>query len=162
MDSSTAASTAETLALLQAAVADLRWISDSDAPFMVAPWPPVIDNSVPTPPSPARPSATALTPEQLRRLLHKPADCPVAALTVEALFAYVTTPQAWHSADEAATAGRYQALVKLLNAQFTDLQAFRVGSVNVEIYVIGQVRGATTAAQSAGDWLSLTTQAVET
>jgi Nuclease A inhibitor-like protein len=155
-------STAETLALLQAAVADLRWVSETDAPFLVAPWPPAIDHSVPIAPAQTRPPIAVPTPEQLRGLLHKPADCPIATLTVEALFAGAATPQTWHSAEAAAIVQRYQALVQLLNAQLTDLQAFRVGLVNVEIYVIGQVRNATTAGQPTGDWLSVTTQAVET
>jgi hypothetical protein len=153
-------STAETLALLQAAVADLRWISETDAPFTVAAWPPMIGNPTPTPS--AIPSASAPTPEQLLGLLHKPADCPVEALTLEALFAYVTTPQTWHSADEAAMVRRYQALIKLLNTQLTDLQAFRVGAVKVEIYVIGQVRCPPGSRGPSGGWLCLHTQAVET
>jgi hypothetical protein len=166
---STAASTAETLALLQAAVADLCWISETDAPFAVALWPPVVDhadnsvlNATPSAPFPERPLAAAPTPEQMRGLLQKPADCPVEALTVEALFAYAATPQSWHSAEEAAIVQRYQALIQLLNAQLTDLQAFRVGTVNVEIYVIGQVRCPPGGHRLLGSWLYLHTQAVET
>lgn len=161
-------STAETLALLQAAVVDLCWVSETDAPLTVAAWPPVGNNPIsPLSAMPPAPSAecaptAAPTPEQLRGLLHKPVDCPVEALTVEALFAYVTTPQGWHSAAEAAMVARYQALVELLNAQLTDLQAWRVGAVNVEIYVIGQARCPTGGRRPSGGWLYLQTQAVET
>jgi Nuclease A inhibitor-like protein len=188
MNPSTADSTANTVALLQAAVAELRWVSESEAPFVVGLWPPLVapavaavvptvapvsgegmpigdprrsavDHSAPTPSEPTvQPLAAAptapLSPAQLRQLLHLPADCPIEALTVEALLGYAAQSQSWHSAAEAATAKRYQALIPLLNAELTNLQVFRVGAVNVEIYVIGQAR--------SGDWLCLQTRAVET
>jgi Nuclease A inhibitor-like protein len=127
---------------LAAAVADLFWISETDAAFDLVQWPDktLVDQ--------------ALDAATLRQWLDLPGDMAVETCEIGSFFAIATEPQDWHGDEERAIAARYQALVKLLTSALKYGQVFRFGTINIEIYIVGQTPDKL--------WLGLHTQAVET
>jgi Nuclease A inhibitor-like protein len=127
---------------LEAAVADLFWISETDAAFDLIQWPDKtwVDKALDAP--------------TLQQWLNLPADMAVETCELESFFAIATAPQDWHGEEERAIAARYQSLVKLLTSALQQCQVFRFGTINIEIYIVGQTPD--------NLWLGLHTQAVET
>jgi hypothetical protein len=126
---------------LTEAITDLFWISETDAAFDIVQWP---DKTLTSDP---------LDAATLQQWLGLPTDIAVETCDLESFFAIATEPQDWHGEEEQALAKRYQALVQLIRSALTHSQVFRFGSLNVEIYVVGQ---------TPDGWLGLHTQAVET
>lgn len=128
------------LAQLAAAVEGLQWHSETDAPFEVLHWPGNV--------------GTQLTPADVLKLAGLEPDTSLELLTVEAFLSPALTPQDWHTPVEVAETHRFQALQRLLSETLTQLQVYRCGEVEVEIYITGQL--------PTGEWAVLHTSAVET
>lgn len=124
---------------LQEATADLLWMSEIDAPLEVIHWPP---------------SDLELTPSHLLELTNHPLTTPVTRVTVDDLFAGATEEQDWFGEEERAIAQRYRDVVAILKQSLNNLQGYRVGEVNISLYMVGQTE--------SRDWVGLATQAVET
>ncbi len=99
--------------------------------------------------------AEGLTQEDsLRRKAGVDAATPVVVQSVEDLFRVAAGEQEWKGASEIETARRYQALVGLLKGALEDARVYRVGEINVGVYVVGR--------SPAGSWLGVSTRVVET
>jgi hypothetical protein len=94
------------------------------------------------------------SPEALRRAQCLDEDAPVEILTVEALFAPLVEPPEWSDAKARAEAERYRRLVELLQENLTDLCVYRVGRIEIDVYILGR--------HASGAWLGLKTKVVET
>jgi len=92
---------------LTAAIDGLWFMSETDAPFTVIHWP--------TAPWP-------LSPEQLRTLAVYPEHAPVEVLSL---------------ADFWGTGGEYQALHQTLTRHLTDLRVYRIGTIEIGLYILG-------------------------
>ncbi|MFZ0062879.1 MAG: nuclease A inhibitor family protein [Pyrinomonadaceae bacterium] len=79
-----------------------------------------------------------LTPDFIRSLTDEAEDCPVQELEVEDFL----------------SAGRYQRLLMTLQSQLSNLKAYKVGRINMPVYLVGR--------SSEGSWLGLSTRVVET
>jgi Nuclease A inhibitor-like protein len=128
------------IAQITTAVEDLCWMSETDAPFDVLHW---IDIS-----------PDGLTPKALLTHAQLPPDTPIEAISLDEFLASVIQPQPWHSEEEASSVEQFQALRTLLTQTLTQIQVYRCGTVEVEIYVVGQGQDLS--------WLVLHTSAVET
>ena len=128
---------ADLLQKLQTAIDGLQWMSESDFPFEVVRWP--------QPPE--------LTSEHLLKLTDHAPETPVQTEAIEAFFEWAIQPQDWHSPEEAADVERYQTLLQLLQNHLQDPQVYRLGEVNVDIYILGK---------ADEEWIGVKTQAVET
>jgi Nuclease A inhibitor-like protein len=132
----------ETEALVQQlaiAVTNLNWPSETDAPFEVLPW--------------TEPSTAKLDAKQVLEQADLAPETPVETLDLDTFFE-PTLPQPWHSAEEQAIAEQFQTLQTLLHQSLEDIQIFRCGEVEIEIYIVGR--------SPKGDWIVLHTTAVET
>jgi hypothetical protein len=116
----------------------LLFMSESDYPVEVVRWQNVSD----------------VTPGYLRALAGEGASAPVEAVSAEQFFRAAASEPGWKGAAEISTARRYQKLLRLLGERLEDVRAYRVGAVNVAIYVVGRSPG--------GDWLGVSTRVVET
>lgn len=114
----------------------LKFMSESDFPFEVVRW-----ELVPT-------------PEFFRGLTGHDASAPVEEQSVAEFFSAATSEADWKGEAEIATARRFRSLLRLLEENLTDVKAFRVGTINMPVYVIG--RG------PSGGWLGVSTRVVET
>lgn len=81
-------------------------------------------------------------------------DAPAETGTVSEFFRAATAERDYHSAEDSALAGRFRHLVSLLTETLTGTPAYRVGEVDIAIFVVGRGAG--------GDWLGVRTRVVET
>ena len=81
---------------------------------------------------------TEPTAEFIRNVSGEAEDSPVEKLEV----------------DQFLNAGRYQRLLLALQRELSDLRAYKVGRINMPVYVVGRSR--------EGSWLGLATRVVET
>lgn len=123
---------------LSSATQGLLFLSETDAPFEVIYWP----------------AQGELTPTKLLQLTEHPPDAPVELRTVDEFFAIATAEEDWHDEEERETVQRFRQLVSILKQNLSQLQVYRVGSIEIDVYIVG-------VAQS-GDWAGLSTQVVET
>jgi hypothetical protein len=122
----------------QQASKGLLFLSESDAPFEVIHWP----------------AQGELTPPKLLQLTGHPPDAPVELRTVDDFFAIATVEEDWHDQDERETVQRFHNLVSILKQNLSQLQVYRVGSTDIEAYIVGVTDG--------GEWAGLSTKLVET
>lgn len=81
----------------------------------------------------------------------KDAATPVEAMSVDDFFAPVTEER---EGEDPSDAKRFQALKELLSKELSDLRVLRVGSVDIDVYILGR--------HASGEWLGLKTRVVET
>ncbi|MEG3939839.1 nuclease A inhibitor family protein [Microcoleus sp. S36b_A3] len=123
---------------LSSATQGLLFLSETDAPFEVIHWP----------------AQGELTPPKLLQLTGHPPDAPVEQRTVDDFFAIATAEETWHDEEERETVQRFQNLVSVLKQNLSQLQVYRVGSIEIDVYIVG--------VPQSGDWAGLSTQVVET
>jgi hypothetical protein len=131
-------SEAQLLSEIGEAVDGLTFMSESDHPFEVLHWVGLAE----------------ISHEYLRNLSGFPADAPVEVISVDDLFRVASSEAEWKSAAERAAAKRYQALVRLLKENLNDLKVYRIGAINIAVYVVGR--------QVAGRWIGVSTRLIET
>ena len=123
---------------LKQASKGLLFLSESDAPFEVIHWP----------------AQGELTPPKLLQLTGHPPDAPVELRTVDDFFAIATQEEDWHDEEEREIVQRFQHLVSVLNQNLSNIQVYRVGSIEIDAYIVGVT--------PSGNWMGLSTQLVET
>jgi len=117
----------------------LLYPSESDEPFAVFEW---------------KTANESLTEERLLELAGEPKDSPVKSVPLDMFFADLTKEQDWHADDEKTAVEQYRNLLSVLKDRLSDVKVFRVGEVEVAIYVVGQAKD--------GGWVGVKTTAVET
>jgi hypothetical protein len=122
---------------LREATRGLTFMSESDYPFEVFDW-----------------GAAEPTEEFLRGLTGEADDAPVETRSAADFFRTASSEAEWKNAEQLAAARRFQSLLRLLEENLKDLRAYRVGSVNIPVYVAGRT--------AAGRWLGVSTRVVET
>lgn len=115
------------VAALQAATHGLLYPSETDAPFDVFRWKP----------TGADPATDVIAHARKRGGIE---EVPAAAFFDELA--------------QSDDADRFGALRKVMESTLTGLKVYRVGSIEVEVFVIGKAR--------SGDWVGLHTMSVET
>jgi hypothetical protein len=125
--------TAEIILGLQQATVDLLWVSESEYPFEVVTWDKGIE----------------LTPLALFK-----AEGAVESILLTDFFAPALIVEDWYEAEELATVDRYKLLLQLIESTLIDLKVFRIGSIEVDVYIVGKT--------SDSDIVGLKTTIVET
>lgn len=118
----------------------LLYMSESDYPFEVFYW--------------ESKELLPLTGEKLLQQTSHPQDTPVEVVGVDDFFEVATTEQDWHGEEEKQTVKRFQTLVEMLKTNLTNLQVYRLGSIEIDVYIIGQT--------PEGHLAGLSTKAIET
>jgi hypothetical protein len=126
------------LSELREASAGLLLMSESEYPFEVV----------------RLETTSEINPAALRRLSGQAPDAQVETQSLEDFFRVAMSEEDWRSPAERAEAKRYQALTALLKENLTDVKAYRVGLVNIQVYLIGL--------SAQGSVLGLSTRVVET
>jgi Nuclease A inhibitor-like protein len=128
--------TTEIIDQLQRATLDLVWVSESDYPFEVMSWPP----------------GTEINPA-----LFKDLPCENSAVETIALLDFFEPAlmiEDWYKAEELAQVNRYTDLLHAIESNLEQVQVFRVGEVEVTIYIVGRT--------ADGSVVGLKTQVIET
>ena len=129
--------TAEVIDRLKQATTDLLWSSESDYPFEVVSWELGIE----------------LTPTDLFSNIYD-TDLAIESIPLIDLFEPVLTIEDWYEDAELALVDRYTHLLDSINNNLSEVQVFRVGEVEIDIYIIGKT--------PTGDIIGLKTRSVET
>ncbi|MBC1218558.1 nuclease A inhibitor family protein [Nostoc sp. UCD121] len=128
----------EILDQLKLASDGLLFMSESEYPFEVFLWEDI----------------TPVTPQKVVQQTNHPQDTPIKIVEIDDFFQVATTEEDWHEEEEKATVKRFQALVQTLKENLTNLQVYRLGNKEIDVYVVGQ----TPALNLAG----ISTKVVET
>ncbi len=123
---------------LRAACAGLRWMSESDYPLEVIRWE----------------RREEVTPEFLRGLTGDDSSTPVETRSPAELFRAAASEAEWKSETELASAAKFRAVRRLLEENLEDVKVYRVGEINMAVYVMGR--------SPEANWLGLKTRIVET
>lgn len=115
----------------------LQCMSESDYPFEVFQW----EGQEPT------------TETVIQQTDHTP-DTPVEVVPLDEFFQNETQEQYWHNDQEKAMVKRYQCLVETLKQSLSDIQVYRLGTVEIDVYIVGKA--------PSGDLAGLSTKVVET
>ena len=126
------------LAELKKATAGLYVMSESDYPFEVI----------------RCEETVKLSPQYLRALHGEPEETLVTVESLDDFPGFVMTEVSGQGAAEPAGASRSQHLMRVLRENLTDVKVYRVGKINIPVYVVGR--------SAAGTWLGLRTRVVET
>jgi hypothetical protein len=81
-------------------------------------------------------------------------DAAVRELNFDSFFGNYTDEQDWWGEEERAVAAKFQALVKFLKENLSDVKVYRVGGVEADVYVVGRT--------ASGDYAGVKTKVVET
>jgi Nuclease A inhibitor-like protein len=65
-----------------------------------------------------------------------------------------TQAEDWHDEEEREIVQRFQHLVSVLKQNLSNIQVYRVGSIEIDAYILGVT--------PSGNWMGLSTQLVET
>ncbi len=122
---------------LREATRGLLFMSESDYPLEVFKW-----------------GSAEPTPEFLRGLAGKDSSAPVETLEAAEFFRASASEPEWKGETELAVARRYKALLRLLESNLSDLKVYRVGSIDMNVYVAGRA--------PSGNRLGVSTRVVET
>ena len=130
---------AEVLQTLTAATNDLLYTSETDSPFGVVHW---------------TNRTTIRSSSDLLSLIGNSSGLRVEDVGLEEFFHDLTQDQEWHDADGKKTVEKFRSLLTVLKEYLTDLKVFKVGEVEIDIYIVGRT--------ADGDWAGVMTTAVET
>ena len=125
---------------LTKAAEGLVFPSESEYPFTYFEWP---DHQ-----------RKRLSASTVLTLLNKPPDTPVKKVKLDDFFKNVTEMQDWFGEEEKATANKFITLKDTLTKSLTNIQVFKVGKTEIDVYMAGQT--------PEGSWAGLSTKVVET
>ncbi|MGI8670231.1 MAG: nuclease A inhibitor family protein [Aridibacter sp.] len=92
--------------------------------------------------------------ESLLKQINAASDIKVKEITFEDFFENLITIQDWFEEEEKETAEKFLKLKKLLEENLKDLKVFKIGKIEIEIYVVGL--------DEENNMLGIKTEAVET
>ena len=107
---------------LEAACRDLLWRSEADYPFEVA----------------AVPITKASPSINVELLATYPDATPVAIVSLEKFFAQSIVERSWFDSHELTLVQRYRNLRDLLETTLENPQVYRIGSVEIDVYLLGK------------------------
>ncbi len=129
----------ELLAQLQDKIKDLYFPSESDFPFEIIVW----ENA----------SADLFNTEKWLTYAGLPTTSPVENTSLDYLFRNLAVEQDWHDETQKQQVAQFKALQTFLQSHLTDLTVYRVGKIEITIFIIGKF---------GKDIIGLKTQAIET
>ncbi|NJR48956.1 MAG: nuclease [Leptolyngbyaceae cyanobacterium CSU_1_3] len=119
---------------------DLLWVSESEAPFEVFVW----ENT----------TLEGLDHRMLLERVDRSENTTIVAQDLDTFFEQATQIQDWQNESEQTIVSQYQQLVDTLKQHLSDLQVYRIGETNLDLYIIGKT--------ADGHLAGLATKAVET
>lgn len=79
-----------------------------------------------------------IKPEFILKKTGHSLDTPVAFVNLESFFQIATTEQDWHGIEEKETVRKFQTLVKTLKDNLTDIKVARLGTIEIDVYIVGK------------------------
>jgi len=123
---------------LSKATEGLLFLSESEYPFETIYW-----KELPE-----------VSPAFLRNLARLQVDASVETISLDDFFHVAASDASWLSDESRQAAVKYRNLIALLKGNLDDVKVYKLGSVNMPVYVVGQSK--------TGNWLGISTRVVET
>lgn len=95
-----------------------------------------------------------LDEQAVRKYTGKTRQMTVGKQPLEDFFKPVTEAKEWYGEDELKQAGQFKALQQLITENLTNIQVFRVGRTDIDVYVVGKT--------PSGKWAGVATKVIET
>ena len=130
---------ADVLQALKTATNGLLYMSEADSPFELVHW---------------EKRDTILSSADLLSFIGQSSGLPVENVGLGEFFHDLIQDHDWHDAEAKKMVDKYRNLLTVLKGHLTDLRAFKVGEIEIDIYIVGQT--------AAGDLAGVMTTAVET
>jgi hypothetical protein len=99
-------------------------------------------------------SQEALATDKLLELTNHPKDTPVETVDLDNLFRNLVQEQEWYDEEEKQNVSKFKSLAEMLKANLDNLKVYRVGSIEIDVYIVGKTK--------EGDFAGLATKVVET
>lgn len=131
--------TNEITGILKQSSADLLMMSESDYPFEVVFWTGPVDS---------------LTTQKLLQLTNHPQDSQVEEVDLDYLFRNCAYEKEWHDEQQKQNVKKFQNLVQTLKNNLNEIKVYRIGTINIDVYILGKT--------PSGDLAGLSTKVVET
>jgi hypothetical protein len=128
----------EILQTLREATEGLLFMSEADYLFEIVNWD----------------AMDEITFDYLCRQAGTVPNAPVQVVSLEKFFGMAMSEPKWKGEQELVIAKRYQALIRLLKENLDELKVYKIGEINIPVYVVGR--------SNSGNWLGLSTRVVET
>ncbi len=109
---------------LKQASDNLLMISESEYPFEVFLW--------------SEQSKESLTNQKLLQLTGHPQDTAIEIVDLDYFFRNYSQQQEWHDEIQKQNVQKFQLLIKTLKDNLTDIKVYRLGTVNIDVYIVGQ------------------------
>ena len=124
----------------QDAIADLWWMSETDATFEIIVWPQAFQQG--------------FSIRELMALRALDLERPTQEMPIDQFFAPAVRPQDWHGDLEKEEVKRFQQLQTLISEHLSEVRVCRIGETQLDLVIVGKTE--------ENDWIALVTQAVET
>ncbi len=124
---------------LKQSSADLLMTSESEYPFEVILW---------------TDSNDSLTTEKLLQLTNHPQDSQVEEVELDYLLRNCAYEKEWHDEQQKQNVKKFQTLVQTLKNNLDEIKVYRIGTINIDVYILGKT--------PSGDLAGLSTKVVET
>ncbi|RCJ26586.1 nuclease [Nostoc sp. ATCC 43529] len=131
--------TNEITKILKQSSADLLMMSESDYAFEVVFWTGPVDS---------------LTTKKLLQLTNHPQDSQVEEVDLDYFFRNCAYEKEWHDEQQKQNVKKFQTLVQTLKNNLNAIKVYRIGTINIDVYIVGKT--------SSGDLAGLSTKVVET
>ncbi|MBW4556111.1 MAG: nuclease A inhibitor family protein [Trichormus sp. ATA11-4-KO1] len=125
---------------LRQASDDLLMMSESDYPFEVFLW--------------SNQARENLTNQKILELTNHPQDTSIETVELDYLFRNCAEEKEWHDDIQKQNVQKFQSLVKILKDNLTDIKVYRLGTIDIDVYVVGKT--------SSGDLAGVSTKLIET
>ncbi len=127
------------LEVLRKASDGLLYMSEYDYPFEAFLW----DNDEPI-----------INNQTILQKTGNSLNTPVEVISLEEFFETAIQEQDWHDEEDKETVHRFQALVETLRNNLSDLKVYRLGTIDIDVYLVGKI--------SEDSYAGLSTKVVET
>jgi hypothetical protein len=118
----------------------LMMMSESEYPFEVISW--------------ANEGSEPITTKRILQLTNHPQDSLIEEVELEHLFRNSAFEREWHDELQKQEVVKFQTLLNALKDNLKEIKVYRVGSTNIDVYIIGKT--------STDDLAGLSTKAIET
>jgi hypothetical protein len=119
--------------------AGLMMMSESEYPFEVINW---------------GSKCEPLTTQKILQITNHSQDELVEEVELEYFFKNIAFEQEWHDEHQKQEVVKFQTLLNILKNNLKEIQVYRVGTTNIDVYIIGKT--------STDELIGLSTKAIET
>ncbi|WP_341528158.1 nuclease A inhibitor family protein [Nostoc sp. UHCC 0302] len=133
-------SDSELLIIFKKAAHGLFMLSESEHPFIPFIW--------------SIPAQEDLNFKKILELTNHPQDLQIETIELDYLFRNCIQEKDWHDEQQKRNVVKYRELVETIKSHLTDIKVYRIGSINIDVYIVGKTE--------EGNLAGLETKVVET